>query len=49
VFRRKAKKWSLDDVVELMNGFGVMLQTIDARLEDIIHLLEEEGDGEEER
>jgi hypothetical protein len=38
---------TLDDVVELLQGVGVMLQKLDARLEKIVALLEEEADGQD--
>jgi hypothetical protein len=38
--KRTRERW--DDVVELLNGIGRMLQEIDAKLDRIVRLLEEE-------
>jgi hypothetical protein len=37
---------TLDDVVELLHGLGVILQQVDAMFERIVWLLEEDDDDE---
>lgn len=43
MWQKRRRRATLDDVVELLDGLGTMLQQIDARLERIVSLLEEEG------
>jgi 2-hydroxy-3-keto-5-methylthiopentenyl-1-phosphate phosphatase len=43
---RRKKRAQLADVVELLTGFGRMFQNIDAKLEEIVELLRQEGDDD---
>lgn len=45
MWQKRRRRATLDDVVELLDGLGTMLQVIDGRLEEIVSLLKEE-DGE---
>jgi hypothetical protein len=44
--RGRRRPATIDDVVELLQGIGTMLQRVDAKLETIVSLLEEEEDDE---
>ncbi len=46
MWRRRKDQTTLDDVNEWLNGFGEMLQRIDARLEEIWAFLNAEDDDE---
>jgi hypothetical protein len=48
VRRRKKTAEERDDVLEYLEGFGVMLQEIDAKLEDVVKLLRDGDDEPEE-
>jgi hypothetical protein len=43
VWRRK-REATLDDVVEVLQGIGRMLQEIDGKLEDIVGILREDDE-----
>jgi hypothetical protein len=40
---RRRKQETLADVIELLSGIGLLLQSIDATLEEIAQWLEDEG------
>ena len=44
--RKRQSGATLDDVVELLHGIGVILMEISARIEDIIQLIGEDEDEE---
>jgi hypothetical protein len=46
VLWRRREVATLDDVVELLHGLSVIVQAIDAKLERIVSLLEENDSGE---
>lgn len=46
MWKRRTGEKTLDDVVEYLHGFGEMLQSIDARLQDIANLLGVDDDEE---
>jgi len=48
VWRRRERRATLDDVVELLHGIGTILMEIDAKLEEAIQHLEEDDDDEAE-
>jgi hypothetical protein len=41
---RRRREATLDDVVEVLQGIGRMLQEIDGKLEDIVGILGEDDD-----
>jgi hypothetical protein len=45
---RSAKAERLDDIVELLAGCGRMLQSIDAKLDELVTSLGGDGDDEED-
>jgi hypothetical protein len=46
VWWRRRPGATLDDVVELLRGIGTILMKIDAKLDEVIRLLEDDDDGE---
>ena len=47
VFRRRAKRQQLDEILEVLHGVGMMLMDISARLETVVDLMKG-GDDEGE-
>jgi hypothetical protein len=45
---RRPDRATLDDVVELLEGLGRILMGISAKLEEILDLIERDGDDEPE-